>query len=86
TRFSASMSLEEQWRILQSKKVVVAAEGAFFAWSMFAAENSTWICIDNHTRPEGFEPVTSHYHANLALAYPWMRLIVYTIRHGHRAP
>jgi hypothetical protein len=63
--FSASMSLEEQWRILQSKKVVVAGEGAFFAWSMFAAENATWICVSNHTRPPKFDIRVSNWHAGL---------------------
>jgi hypothetical protein len=82
--FDHTMTLEQQWRLLQAHQIVVAGEGAFFAWLLLAAPGSTWVMVHNHTHPPFDNTRSSNYHTPTALFSNWTRLVVYVIDNGIR--
>jgi hypothetical protein len=84
--FHDGVSMKDQFHWIRQSRVILAGEGAFFASMHLSAPNTTWICVYNHTMPNRGWIKFTNYHATTANALPWMRLILYVIDHGKRAP
>ena len=84
-QLSKEIPYKHQWYWIRSARVILAGEGAFISFMQLSAPNTTWICIFNHTKPPN-EAKMSIFHAQLAPAYDYIRLIFYVIDNGVADP
>jgi hypothetical protein len=79
------MTLARQFHLANRHPLVVAGEGAFFAWLVLARQGSTWVMVHNHSHhPIKGTTRTSNFHAKLVHEFSWVRLVVYVIDNGRR--
>jgi hypothetical protein len=82
----SNMTLQEQFHLVRSHRLIVGGEGALFAMMIMSAPNTTWVQVYNHTRRRGTW-LHSNFHAAVARGIPWVRLVILVISNkDHYAP
>jgi hypothetical protein len=73
---SKNLTLQQQFQMIRSSEVIVAPEGSFMSWLVFARPGQTWIMVYDHGRMGSNDFRHYMYHAQFPLFRCGVRMIV----------